>query len=68
MIFHFLLIDTKQIKKRVEHTIPLGSNICGLLLSGHKPQSVTLDRTELAEALSNKEFAVTLLSSLGDSK
>lgn len=69
MKFTFIVVNTVAKTTVTEISIPAGSQICGLVQSQQRPQTVTLTYEELRYLLRNHDYAVSqVLTSLAPSK
>lgn len=64
MIFTTTTVDTMATKSVTTDNIPLGNHICGLIRSGCRPQTVTLDADELRYLLQNERYGLDVMITL----
>ena len=64
MKFTIITKDSQSIKSTTELFFPVGSNLCGIQQSGHRPQKVELDYQELRHLINNPKYLTTIMLSL----
>jgi hypothetical protein len=62
--FKFEFVKTRNKYSYAELIVPIGSSICGMQLQGTRPQTVELNKEELATLLKSQEYAMTVLTAL----
>ncbi len=64
MKFTIVARDTQAIKSTHVLTLPVGSQICGMQMGGHRPQTVELDFNELRYLNQNPDYLKTIMLAL----